>query len=135
MSLLPVPVVVIITGEGASGGALGTAVGDRVYMLEHSYYSVISPEGCASILWRDAGRASEAAKVFRFSAKDMLQFGIIEGIIPEPLGGAHRDPELTASRIKHKLLEALAELVHLPPQDLLDQRYQRFRKLGKFTME
>ncbi len=132
MSQLPVPIVVVITGEGGSGGALGTGVGNRVYMLQHAYYSVISPEGCATILWKDAGKAAQAAKVLRFNAENLLEFGVIDGIIPEPLGGAHRGPAETAAGIKETLLAALAELGSLSPAELIEQRYQRFRRIGVY---
>ncbi|MGE5527691.1 MAG: acetyl-CoA carboxylase carboxyltransferase subunit alpha [Patescibacteria group bacterium] len=133
MSRLPVPVVVVITGEGGSGGALATGVGDRVYMLEHSYYSVISPDGCASILWKNAAKAADAARVLKFNAEDLLAFGVIDGIIPEPLGGAHRDHAQTAANIKQTLIEALAGLDGLAPETLIDRRYERFRRLGAYA--
>ncbi|MGE5550707.1 MAG: acetyl-CoA carboxylase carboxyltransferase subunit alpha [Bacteroidota bacterium] len=133
MSLLPVPIVVVITGEGGSGGALATGVGDRVYMLQHAWYSVISPEGCASILWKDTAKASAAAKALRFNAEDLLEFGVIDGIIPEPLGGAHRDHVATAANIKQVVVSAFAELAGVPPRELTERRYERLRKLGRFT--
>mgnify|MGYP005839280467 CR=1 FL=1 len=132
MSLLPVPIVVVITGEGGSGGALATGVGDRLYMLEHAYYSVISPEGCASILWKDATRAPEAAKALRFNAEDLLGFGVIDGIIPEPLGGAHRDPAQTAANIKATVVAALEELARVPGPVLVEERYRKFRRMGVY---
>jgi len=133
MSLLPVPIVVVITGEGGSGGALATGVGDRLYMLQHAWYSVISPEGCASILWRDAGKAPSAAKALRFNAEHLLDFGIIDGIIPEPLGGAHRDPAFVAANIKQSLQAGLSELVEKTATELVESRYHRLRGLGVYS--
>ena len=135
MSMLPVPIVVVVTGEGGSGGALATGVGDRIYMLEHAFYSVISPEGCASILWRDARKASEAAKALKFNAENLLEFGVIDGIIPEPFGGAHRDPARTAANIKQTLVTALSELDGLAPEALVAQRYERFRGMGASVLK
>ncbi|NLG84934.1 MAG: acetyl-CoA carboxylase carboxyltransferase subunit alpha [Firmicutes bacterium] len=132
MSILPVPIIAVITGEGGSGGALATGVGDRLYMLEHAYYSVISPEGCASILWKDATKAPEAAKALKFNAEDLLAFGVIDGIIPEPLGGAHRDPAQTAANIKRTIVAALEELVKIPGSMLVEERYRRLRRLGVY---
>lgn len=133
MSLLPVPIVVVITGEGGSGGALATGVGDRVFMLEHSWYSVISPEGCASILWKDTGKASDAAKALRLNAEDLLEFGVIDGIIPEPVGGAHRDHALAAAKIKEVVVAAFDELCRLPGETLVAKRYERLRKYGRLA--
>ena len=133
MSMLPVPIVVVITGEGGSGGALATGVGDRVYLLEHAYYSVITPEGCASILWKDAGKAPHAAKALRFNTEDLLRLGVIDGSIAEPLGGAHHDPAQTAANIKEIVLTALAELDRFSPTELVEERYRRFRRLGVFA--
>lgn len=132
MSMLPTPIIVVITGEGGSGGALATGVGDRVYMLEHAWYSVISPEGCASILWKDSGKAADAARVLRFNAEDMLEFGVIDKIIPEPMGGAHRDPAVTAAGIKEVLVESLAQLRKIPVEELLAERYRRLRGFGVY---
>lgn len=133
MSLLPVPIVVVITGEGGSGGALATGVGDRIYLLEHSWYSVISPEGCASILYKDTAKAPAAAKALKLNAEDLLAMKIIDGIIPEPLGGAHRDPALTAAHIKQALLSGLAELLDRPADSLVEERYRRLRQLGVYA--
>jgi acetyl-CoA carboxylase carboxyl transferase subunit alpha len=133
MSLLPVPIVVVITGEGGSGGALATGVGDRIYLLQHAWYSVISPEGCASILYKDTAKAPAAAKALKFNAEDLLALKIIDGIIPEPLGGAHRDPTLTAANIKQALLSGLAELIDRPADSLVEERYQRLRQLGIYA--
>ena len=130
MSGLRVPIVVVITGEGCSGGALGVGVGDRFAMLENAYYSVISPEGCAAILWRNGEMAEQAAEAMRLTAEHMKQAGIIDEIIPEPMGGAHRDPERTAEALKAYLCRVLKELRDIPTDDLLEQRYRRYRTLG-----
>jgi acetyl-CoA carboxylase carboxyl transferase subunit alpha len=132
MAALSVPIVVTITGEGGSGGALALGVGDRVYMLEYAIYSVISPEGCAAILWKDQDRKAEAAEAMKISAPDLLALGIVDAVIPEPLGGAHRDPEETARRVGETLEKALAELRRLSPEQLLETRYRKFRALGVF---
>ena len=132
MSKLNVPVIAIITGEGCSGGALGLAVANRVMMLEHAYYTVISPEGCASILWRDAAKSDEAAEALKITAKDLLQFGLIDGDIKEPVGGAHTDYPKMADEMKKTILSALNELSKLSPIELKNQRYDKFRKMGKF---
>ena len=132
LSRLPVPMVVIITGEGGSGGALAIAVGDRVFMLENSVYSVISPEGCASIMWRDASKAETAAEALKITARDLLELKLIDEIIPEPEGGAHMDIELTAKLIEPFLERALLELGQLAPEELVAQRYEKFRRMGQF---
>ena len=132
MSKLSVPIVSIITGEGCSGGALGLAVSDRVMMLEHAYYTVISPEGCASILWRDASRFSDAAEALKITSKDLLELDIIDEEIPEPLGGAHTDYNVTASAMKSSIEKALEELSQLSIEELRNQRYEKFRKMGRF---
>ena len=132
MSLLPTPVVCVVIGEGGSGGAISIGVGDRVAMLEHSYYSVISPEGCAGILWKSHEYKDKAAEALKFRSKDLLGFGVVEEIIEEPIGGAHRDPHLTASRLKHYLRNQLRELTKAPVEHLVNKRYERFRKLGVF---
>jgi acetyl-CoA carboxylase carboxyl transferase subunit alpha len=132
MAHLPVPVVVAIVGEGGSGGALGLAVGDRVLMLEYAIYSVISPEGCASILWRDPAKAPEAAAAMRITANDLQRLGLIDGIVPEPVGGAHRNhPEMVAN-LKEAVVAAFRELRQVPTDALLEQRYQKFRRMGVF---
>ena len=130
MAALTVPIVVTITGEGGSVGALALGVGDRVYMLEYAIYSVISPEGCAAILWKDQDRKAEAAEAMKVSAPDLLALGIVDAVIPEPLGGAHRDPEETARRVGETLERALGELRRLTPEQLLESRYRKFRALG-----
>lgn len=132
MARLPVPVIVNITGEGGSGGALAIAVGDRVHMLENSIYSVISPEGCASILWRDASKADRAAEAMKITAQDLRKLGVIDEIIPEPAGGAHENPEATAKNLEAVLEPALEELARLPVEELVKRRYQKFRKMGQF---
>jgi acetyl-CoA carboxylase carboxyl transferase subunit alpha len=132
MARLPVPIVVTITGEGGSGGALAIAVGDQVNMLENSVYSVISPEGCASILWRDAGKAEVAAEALKITAPDLKEFGIIDEIIPEPEGGAHLDHEASAVLLGGALDDALRDLSRLTIAELLDRRYEKFRRMGQF---
>ena len=132
MSKLRVPVISIITGEGCSGGALGLAVADRVMMLEHAYYTVISPEGCASILWRDASLYSEAAEALKITSKDLLKLGIIDAEIKEPLGGAHTNYETTAKNMKAEIVKALKELEDCSPEELRAKRYEKFRSMGKF---
>jgi len=133
MSRLATPIICIVIGEGGSGGALGIGVGDRVAMLEHAYYSVISPEGCAGILWKSHQYAERAAKALRFTSKDLLGFGIVDHVIQEPLGGAHRDPHQMAARVKMFLTKTLRELVSLPAEQLLDGRYEKFRRMGVFV--
>ena len=132
MSKLNVPIVSIITGEGCSGGALGLAVADRVMMLEHAYYTVISPEGCASILWRDASRFADAAEALKITSKDLLEFNIIDEEISEPLGGAHCDYDVTANNMKNSILNALKELDKKSPEILKQERYNKFRAMGRF---
>ena len=133
MSKLNVPIVSIITGEGCSGGALGLAVADRVMMLEHAYYTVISPEGCASILWRDAAKFADAAEALKITSKDLLELGIIDEEISEPLGGAHSDHEITASNMKSSILSALEELSKKSSEELREERYNKFRAMGRFV--
>jgi acetyl-CoA carboxylase carboxyl transferase subunit alpha len=130
MMLLKVPVIVTVIGEGGSGGALGIGIGDRVYVMENAYYSVISPEGCAAILWKDRLKAPQAAEVLKLTAKDLLGLGLIDEEIPEPLGGAHRDPEKAAQAIKKTIKKALKELKAIPKDELLRLRYEKFRKMG-----
>jgi len=132
MVQISVPIVIFVIGEGGSGGALGVGIGDKIYSLENSYYSVISPEGCAAILWRDRANAPEAAEALKLTAQDLSQMKVIDAVIQEPLGGAHRDPEATAALIKEKILEDLKELSKLDPSKLLQDRYKKFRKMGKF---
>ncbi len=132
MASLEVPIVVTITGEGGSGGALALGVGDRVFVLEYSTYSVISPEGCAAILWKDQQAKSEAAEAMKITATDLDELGVIDGIIKEPIGGAHVDPSWMANRLGDVLEQALDELEKLPTDELLDRRYRRFRRIGVY---
>jgi acetyl-CoA carboxylase carboxyl transferase subunit alpha len=133
MFLLTVPIVVMVIGEGGSGGAIGIGIGDRVLMLEHAIYSVIPPEGCAAILWRDAGKGSAAAAALRLTAHDALHFGVVDEVVPEPLGGAHRNGVATAAALKDAVERHLMELERFGPDQLLNQRYLRFRRLGEFA--
>jgi acetyl-CoA carboxylase carboxyl transferase subunit alpha len=132
MARLPVPIVVNITGEGGSGGALAIAIGDRIHMLENAVYSVISPEGCASILWRDKNRADLAAEAMKITAPDLRSLGIIDEIVPEPPGGAHTNPEQAARLLEPVLECALDQLSQLPPSELVRRRYEKFRLMGQF---
>ncbi|MEW6050194.1 MAG: acetyl-CoA carboxylase carboxyltransferase subunit alpha [Candidatus Zixiibacteriota bacterium] len=129
---LRVPIVVVIIGEGASGGALGIGVGDRVLMMEYAWYSVISPEGCAAILFRDAARAPEAAETLKVTAEDLLNLGIIDGIIAEPPSGAHTDPVYAAASVKTELIRVLTELKQKPVDQLLAERLAKYRRMGEF---
>ncbi len=135
MAKLRVPIVVVVTGEGGSGGALAIGVGDRVLMLEHAYYSVISPEGCASILWKNAADASKAAEDLHLTAKNLLDLGVIDEVIPEPLGGAHRDHEATAKAIKEAIQNNFTELLKQNIEELLTQRYKKFREVARYIEE
>ena len=128
---LKVPVVCIVIGEGGSGGALGIGVGDRVGMLENSYYSVISPEGCAAILWKAGDKAPEAADSLKLTSKDLLRLGLVDKVIDEPLGGAHRDQKGAVERVRAQILEWLGELAAIPVPQLLEQRYEKFRRMGQ----
>jgi acetyl-CoA carboxylase carboxyl transferase subunit alpha len=130
MCRLRTPVVAVVIGEGGSGGALAIGVADRVLILENAYYSVISPEGCASILWKSKDRAADAAEALRITAEDLLRLGVVDGIVPEPLGGAHRDPRETANRVKAAVLAALSELEGVPMETLLATRYRKIRDVG-----
>jgi len=127
------PIIVMIIGEGCSGGALGMGIGDTVAMLEHAYYSVISPEGCASILWKDAGKNSEAALKLKMQAEDLIEFEIIDAVIKEPLGGAHHNPIEIYASVKQFILDEWELLKVYPPTVLLERRYQKFRKMGSFN--
>lgn len=133
MAKLNVPIISIITGEGCSGGALGLAVANRVMMLEHAYYTVISPEGCASILWRDAARFADAAEALKITSKDLLEFDIIDEEIAEPIGGAHTDYNIVADNMKSAIMNALNELSKKTPEVLKEERYNKFRKMGRFV--
>ncbi len=132
MAKLNVPIIAVITGEGCSGGALGLAVADRVLMLEHSYYTVISPEGCASILWRDASKADVAAEALKITSEDLLKLEIIDGIVKEPLGGAHNDYEAMGKELKNAIIKEINELKGIEPETLRDERYNKFRRMGVF---
>ena len=132
MAALQVPVIVSVVGEGGSGGALAIAVGDRVYMLEHAVYSVISPEGCAAILWKNAAAAPEAASAMKITAQDLKKLGVIDEIVPEPAGGAHADAKRAAELLEPFLDHGLLELQKLKPSLLLEERFEKFRKMGVF---
>ena len=132
MASLRVPIIVTITGEGGSGGALALGVGNRVLMLQYAIYSVISPEGCAAILWKDQQKKPEAAEAMRLTAPDLLELEVVDEIVPEPLGGAHADPEATCLEVGEALARNLEELVGKSPEELVEQRYERFRVLGAF---
>lgn len=133
MSGLKTPILVVITGEGGSGGALGIAVGDRILMLRNAIYSVISPEGCASILWRDGEKAPEAAEALKITAPDLLQLGVIDGIVPEPDGGAHADPALAIALLREAVLDGLRRICEGPSGDrLVENRYRKFCAMGRF---
>ncbi len=132
MTQLKVPIIIFIIGEGGSGGALGIGLGDKIYGLENSYYSVISPEGCAAILWRDRNNASDAAEVLKLTSQDLLELKIIDGIVKEPLGGAHKNPEEAMRSIKKIINRDLIELNKLPSNVLIKKRYEKFRKIGEF---
>jgi len=130
MSRLKVPILTLVIGEGASGGALGIGVGDRLIMLEHTWYSVITPEGCASILFRDAARAPQAAEAMKVTAKDLFDMGIADNVITEPRGGAHRNPEKMAAVLKDVILDELADLRKLTIEELLDRRLEKYSRIG-----
>ena len=133
MAALKVPIICTVIGEGGSGGALAIGVGDRTLMLEYSTYSVISPEGCASILWKSAEKARDAAEQLGLTAPRLLELGLVDNVIPEPLGGAHRDPEAMAAMLKKVLLDTLREFMQIPTAELLERRYQRLRGYGAFS--
>ncbi|RPH94940.1 acetyl-CoA carboxylase carboxyltransferase subunit alpha [candidate division KSB1 bacterium] len=130
MARLPVPVISIVIGEGGSGGALAISVADEIHMLEYAIYSVISPEGCASILYRDAGQASQAAESLKLTAKDLVDLKLVDGIIPEPSGGAHNDFDFTAQQVKERITERLKHLSRFSPSELLTARHQKYEKMG-----
>ncbi len=132
MAVLTTPIMVIVIGEGGSGGALGIGVGDRVCVLENAYYSVISPEGCAAILWKDRAKAPEAASVLRLTADDLFKMDIIDEVIKEPLGGAHRDPQKIANNIRKRINKFLSDTKDMPEEKLTKARYDKFRKMGVF---
>jgi len=132
MAQMPTPIIVVLIGEGCSGGALGIGIGDKIGMLQHSYYSVISPEGCASILWKDSQKSSLACETLKMQAEDLLKMEVIDTIISEPLGGAHHDPEMVYQNVKNFILQSYQELKGTPITDLLENRYQKFRKIGAY---
>ena len=135
MARIATPIIVIVIGEGCSGGALGMGVGDVIGMLEHAYYSVISPEGCASILWKDPVKNVDAASALKLNAEHLLQFKLIDAIIEEPLGGAHHDPQVVYDNVKNFILEQGQILKRIPKEVLLEQRYLKFRSLGECHIE
>lgn len=135
MSALRVPIIVVVIGEGGSGGALALGVGDRILMQEHAIFSVISPEGCASILWKDPSRAQEAAEALKLTAHDLLALGIVDEVIPEPLGGAHRDPEGAAALVRERLVQHLETLKRMAPEELVRSRWMKFRQIGLVSEE
>jgi acetyl-CoA carboxylase carboxyl transferase subunit alpha len=135
MAGLATPIVTIVTGEGGSGGALAIGMGNRVLMLEYAVYSVISPEGCAAILWGDASRAPEAAESMRITAPDLLRLGVIDGIVAEPIGGAHRDWEGTAAAVRAALRQALGDFSGMPASRVIEERQEKFRRMGAFEEE
>src|SRR5580700_3861134 len=135
MSRLGVPVIVVVIGEGGSGGALALGVGNRIYMLENAVYSVISPESCAAIIYRDSSRAPAAAAALKMTAPDLLDLGLIDGIVPEPGDGANSDPDQAAELLGDKLRQSLAELGGMSAQRLIDERYEKFRRMGAFFTE
>lgn len=135
MARLSTPVIAVVIGEGGSGGALAMGVANRVYMLENAYYSVIAPESCAAIIWRDSGKAPLAAAALRMTASDLLELKLIDGIVPEPAGGAHLDPEAAVKALRQTLKDALGELTRLTPEQLVEERYTKFRQMGNFFGE
>ena len=133
MTSLATPIIAVIIGEGGSGGAIGIGLADRVCILQHAYYSVISPEGCASILWRSSVKAPEAAEALKITGEHLKEFGVVDEIIPEPLGGAHHDPLFVANHLKKTLLKYIKELSSVSREELLKQRYEKFRKIGEYS--
>jgi acetyl-CoA carboxylase carboxyl transferase subunit alpha len=130
MAAIATPIISIVIGEGGSGGALGVGVADKVCILENSYYSVISPEGCAAILWKDGAKAPHAAEVLKLTGDDLLKLGVIDEVIPEPLGGAHRNPQKTSENIKESIIKGFKDLRPLSKDELLKSRYAKFRGMG-----
>jgi acetyl-CoA carboxylase carboxyl transferase subunit alpha len=133
MMALKTPLLAVVIGEGGSGGALGIGVCDRVLILENAYYSVISPEGCAAILWKDRANAAQAAAALKLTAKDLLELGIVDEVVPEPLGGAHKDYDVTAAAVKRDIVKHLTKLSDMKMNELLEERYKRYRKIGVFA--
>lgn len=132
MMLFRVPIIAVVIGEGGSGGALGIGVADRVLILENAYYSVISPEGCAAILWKDRSASAKAAEALKITARDLLELGLVDEIIPEPLGGAHTNPDKSAGNLQKRLLKHLGQLLKLPTDERLKKRYEKYRAFGHF---
>ena len=132
MAMLKTPIICVVIGEGGSGGALGIGIGDHIAVLQFAYYSVISPEGCAGILWKHAQHRDKAARALRFTSHDLLEFGVIDEVIPEPLGGAHRDHRAAATSLKGSMIAAVRNLKAIPGDELVDRRYQKFRNIGIF---
>jgi acetyl-CoA carboxylase carboxyl transferase subunit alpha len=130
MSRLKTPIICIVIGEGGSGGALGIGVGDRVLMLQYAYYSVISPEGCAAILWKNGERAADAAAALRLTSADLLRFRVVDEVVPEPVGGAHRSPDDMVATLRGRVAALLDELKDVPIDELVERRYERLRALG-----
>jgi acetyl-CoA carboxylase carboxyl transferase subunit alpha len=135
MARLRVPVIVVVIGEGGSGGALGLGVGNRIYMMENAVYSVISPESCAAIIWRDASKAELAARALKMTSADLVRLGLVDGVVAEPDGGAHNSPDAAAESLRLTLRSALAELAGLPAEQLIEERYQKFRRMGNYFAE
>jgi len=135
LARLPTPITIIVIGEGSSGGALGMGIGDSIGMLEHAYYSVISPESCATILWKDPAKKNQAAEILRMQAENLLEFEVIDTIIKEPLGGAHHNPKEIYKNVQDYILERWEVLKTFPPEILLERRYHKFRKIGCFTSD
>ncbi|MBU6392038.1 MAG: acetyl-CoA carboxylase carboxyl transferase subunit alpha, partial [Planctomycetes bacterium] len=135
MCRLKTPIVNIVIGEGGSGGALGIGIGDKFAILEYAYYSVISPEGCAAILWKNSENALEAAGTLQLTAKDLLKFGIVDEIISEPIGAAHKHPRAMADILRTHIIKYLKELKDVPVSDLVENRYNRYRNIGKYSEE
>jgi acetyl-CoA carboxylase carboxyl transferase subunit alpha len=133
MMLLKTRIIAIVIGEGGSGGALGIGVADRVFMLENAYYSVISPEGCAAILWKHRKHAPEAAAALKLTADDLQEFGLVDGVVPEPMGGAHRDPVAMSTTLTETISSAITTLMEIPTKKLLEERYAKFRGMGVFS--
>jgi acetyl-CoA carboxylase alpha subunit len=133
MSAIRTPIISIVTGEGSSGGALAIGVANKVFMLEHAVYSVLSPEGFASILWKDSARADEACELMKLTAQDLLSFGVIDGIIPEPIGGAHHDPEAVFKSIDRMILKEFNALKKMSPNEIARARYEKFRNIDRMA--
>jgi acetyl-CoA carboxylase carboxyl transferase subunit alpha len=133
MNRLRTPIVTIITGEGGSGGALGIAVADRVAMMQYAWYSVISPEGCSGILWKGSDNAAEAADALKLTSKDLQKFGVIDAVVPEPLGGAHRDPHTAGHNLEQFIAKTLRDLKRTKIENLLERRYEKFRQMGEYS--